>query len=80
MSVLSNSKDLCAVFCMQSLSRLCCKPQNGTKTGTGNSTRQQRQLVSPLTFRVTPGSNLLITGPNGSGKSSLFRLVHMLVM
>lgn len=32
-------------------------------------------LVDDLTFKVEPGSNLLITGPNGSGKSSLFRVL-----
>ena len=28
-----------------------------------------------MTFRVDPGTNLLLTGPNGAGKSSLFRVL-----
>ena len=36
-------------------------------TPTGN------QLVTDLSFEVTPKQNLLITGPNGAGKSSIFR-------
>ena len=37
------------------------------ETPTGN------ELVSDLSFVVTPKKNLMITGPNGSGKSSIFR-------
>ena len=37
------------------------------ETPTGN------ELVSDLSFVVTPLQNLMITGPNGSGKSSIFR-------
>eukprot|EP00040_Diaphanoeca_grandis_P001018 m.17269 g.17269 ORF g.17269 m.17269 type:complete len:1248 (-) comp11415_c0_seq1:76-3819(-) len=35
-------------------------------------------LVKNLNFKITPGSNLLITGPNGSGKSSIFRCLGSL--
>jgi ABC-type uncharacterized transport system fused permease/ATPase subunit len=31
-------------------------------------------LVKELTFKVNPGSSVIIMGPNGSGKSSLFRV------
>lgn len=37
------------------------------------ATPENHRLVDGLTFRVEPGTNMLITGPNGAGKSSIFR-------
>ena len=35
----------------------------------------RRQLLSDLSFRVEPGSCMVVVGPNGSGKSTLLSLL-----
>lgn len=35
----------------------------------------RRQLLSNLSFRVEPGSGMVVVGPNGSGKSTLLSLL-----
>jgi putative ATP-binding cassette transporter len=34
-----------------------------------------RPLIAPATFSISPGQSVLITGPSGSGKSTLFRVL-----
>lgn len=39
--------------------------------------RDQRMILSPLTWKVLPGQRWVVLGPNGSGKTTLLKLAAM---
>ncbi|MDR0317976.1 MAG: ATP-binding cassette domain-containing protein, partial [Lactococcus lactis] len=40
-----------------------------------NLTRNKKEILKDITWKVNPGENWVILGLNGSGKSSLLKLI-----
>ena len=38
--------------------------------------RSKQQILSPISFKLSPGKIMGIVGPNGAGKSTLLRLLY----